>query len=59
MNVRQCAELRIPKLRAMLETETLLRLKPLRWSKLERRKRLEAALRRYELIVGQSWLDGK
>jgi hypothetical protein len=47
------AKRRIPKLRAMLESETPLRRKPhLLWSKLERRKRLEAALRKAELLVG-------
>jgi hypothetical protein len=55
MSVRQRAEHRIPKLRAMLESEVPLRLKPqhLRYSKLERRKRLEAALARCEFIVIQ------
>jgi hypothetical protein len=57
MSVRQRAEHRIPKLRAMLESEAPLRLKPVLWGKMERRKRLEAALRRCEFIVahGQLW----
>ena len=52
---RQRASRRIPQLRAMLETETSLRLKShhLRYSKLERRKRLEAALARCEFIVSR------
>ena len=52
---RQRAERRIPQLRAMLETETPLRLKShhLRYSKLERRKRHEAALARCEFILSQ------
>ena len=54
MSVRQRAELRIPKLRAMLESETSLRLKPVLWGKLERRSRLEAALARCEFIVSRS-----
>jgi hypothetical protein len=45
---RQRAALRIPKLKAKLESPIPLRLKPhLRYSKLERRKRLEAALARW------------
>jgi hypothetical protein len=53
MGVRRRAELRIPKLRAMLESDAPARLKPhLRYSKLERRGRLEAALRKAELLVG-------
>jgi hypothetical protein len=54
MSVRQRAEHRIPKLRAMLESETSLRLKPVLWGTMERRKRLEAALRRAEYIVSRS-----
>jgi hypothetical protein len=50
---RQRAELRIPKLRAMLETPVSLRLKPVLWGKLERRSRLEAAPARCEYIVSQ------
>ena len=57
MGLRQRAEQRIPKLRAMLESPVPLRLKPSTlWGKLERRKRLEAALRRCEFIVGQHQL---
>jgi hypothetical protein len=37
----------------MLESETSLRLKPVLWGKLERRKRLEAALARCEFIVSR------
>jgi hypothetical protein len=51
MSVRQRAEHRIPKLKAMLESETSLRLKPVLWGKLERRSRHEAALERARLIV--------
>jgi hypothetical protein len=51
MSVRQRAEHRIPKLRAMLERTGSARLKPVLWGKMERRSRLEAALRRAELIV--------
>jgi hypothetical protein len=57
MGVRRRAEHRIPKLKAMLQSETSLRLKPHLWGKLERRKRLEAALRRCEFIVGRRWLS--
>ena len=54
MSVRQRAEHRIPKLHAMLESEKPLRLKPSTlWGKLERRKRLEAALARCEFIISQ------
>ena len=56
MKPRRRAEYRIPKLRAMLESETSLRLKPVLWGKLERRSRLEAALARCEYIVGQHQL---
>jgi hypothetical protein len=52
MSVRQRAEHRIPKLRAMLQREQSLRLKPHLFGTMERRKRLEAALRRNELLVG-------
>jgi hypothetical protein len=39
----------------MLQSEAPLRLKPhLRYSKLERRKRLQAALNRAQLIVGHN-----
>jgi hypothetical protein len=50
---RQRAERRLPRLRAMLESSVSLRLKPHLWGKLERRKRLEAALKRCEYIVSQ------
>ena len=54
MSVRQRAERRIPKLRAMLESETSLRLKPSTlWGTMERRSRLEAALRECEFRVAQ------
>jgi hypothetical protein len=53
MSVRQRAEHRIPKLRAMLESPVSLRLKPVLWGRMERRARLEAALRRCEFIVSQ------
>jgi hypothetical protein len=52
--LRQRAEHRIPKLRAMLETPVSLRLKPHLWGKVERRSRVEAALARCEYIVGRS-----
>ena len=48
------AELRLPKLRAMLESKAPLRLKPsAMWGTMERRSRLEAALRKVEFIVAQ------
>jgi hypothetical protein len=53
MSVKQRAERRIPKLRAMLESPTSLRLKPVLWGKLERRARHEAALREAEFRVAQ------
>ena len=53
MGLRERAELRISRLRAMLETPVSLRLKPHLWGKLERRGRLEAALARCEYIVSQ------
>jgi hypothetical protein len=53
MSVQQRAEHRIPKLRAMLESESSLRLKPHLWGKLERRSRLKAALARAEYIGAQ------
>jgi hypothetical protein len=53
LSVRQRAEHRIPKLRAMLESEASLRLKPHLWGQMERRSRHEAALRRCEFIVGR------
>jgi hypothetical protein len=54
LSVRKRAELRIPKLRAMLETTTSLRLKPVLRGKMERRKRLEAALARCEFVVSKN-----
>jgi hypothetical protein len=54
MGLRQRAEHRIPKLRAMLESDVSLRLKPHLWGTMERRSRLEAALRRAEYIVSRS-----
>ena len=54
MGVRQRAERRIPKLKAMLESETSLRLKPHLYGKLERRVRHAAALERCEYIVNRS-----
>ena len=52
MSVRQRAERRIPQLRAMLASKTQLRLKPSTlWGTMERRKRLEAALKRCEFVV--------
>jgi hypothetical protein len=54
MSVRLRAELRIPKLRAMLESKESLRLKPSTLSgKMERRKRLEARLREAEFRAAQ------
>jgi hypothetical protein len=53
--LRQRAQLRIPKLKAKLESPVPLRLKPhLRYSKMERRTRFEAALRKAELLVGNA-----
>lgn len=52
MSVRQRAERRIPQLRGMLESKTPLRLKPSTlWGTMERRSRLEAALKRAEFVV--------
>jgi hypothetical protein len=52
---RRRAEMRISKLKAKLQSPIPLRLKPhLRYSKLERRKRLEAALARCEYIVARA-----
>lgn len=56
MSPLQRAERRILKLRAMLESETSLRLKPVLWGKMERRKRLEVALARAEFVVAQHQL---
>jgi hypothetical protein len=55
----QRAEHRIPKLRAKLESEVSLRLKPHLLGTMEKRKRLEAALRRCEFIVAQHDYLGK
>ena len=55
LSVRQRAELRVPKLQAMLESETSLRLKPVLWGKLERRSRHEAALAKAEFILNQPY----
>jgi hypothetical protein len=52
MSVRQRAELRIPKLKAMLQSEQSLRLKPHLWGTMEKRVRHEAALRKAQLLVG-------
>ena len=54
MTPRRCAEQRIPRLRAMLESPTSLRLKPVLWGQMERRARHEAALARCEFIVSKS-----
>ena len=54
MSVRQRAAHRIPKLRAVLESDKPLRLKPSTlWGTMERRKRLEAALRECEYRAAQ------
>jgi hypothetical protein len=53
VSLRQRAERRIPKLRAMLESPVSLRLKPVLWGTMERRSRLEAALRECEFRVAQ------
>lgn len=54
MSVKQRAERRIPRLRAMLESPTSLRLKPSTlWGTMERRKRHEAALARCEFILSR------
>ena len=50
--LRGRAELRIPKLKAMLQSQQSLRLKPHLYGTMEGRKRLEMALRRAELLVG-------
>ena len=54
ISAKRRAELRIPKLKGMLESEVSLRLKPVLWGKLERRSRLQAALERAEYIVKRS-----
>ena len=51
----QRARMRIPKLKAKLESEVHRRLRPhLRWSKMERRQRYETALARCEYIVARA-----
>jgi hypothetical protein len=50
---RRRAEHRIPKLRAKLESAESLRLKPHLWGTMERRSRLEAALRLAEFVVAR------
>jgi hypothetical protein len=48
------AAMRIPKLKAKLESKTSLRVKPMLWGTMERRKRLEATLARCEHIVARA-----
>ena len=52
-SLRGRAELRVPKLKGMLESKQSLRLKPVLRGTMERRSRLEVALRRCEFIVAQ------
>ena len=59
MGLRGRAEHRIRQLRPMLETPVSLRLKPHLWGTMERRSRLEAALRRCEFIVAQHGVPRK
>jgi hypothetical protein len=55
LSVRQRAEHRIPKLKAVLERDKPLRLKPSTlWGTMERRKRYEAALREAEFRVARA-----
>ena len=54
LSVKQRAERRIPKLRAMLESAECLRLKPHLWGTMEKRARHAAALQRAEFIVARS-----
>jgi hypothetical protein len=54
MGLRRRAEMRIPKLRAMLESKTSLRLNANLWGTMEKRKRHEAALARCEHIVARA-----
>jgi hypothetical protein len=54
MSPRRRAEMRIPKLKAMLESKTPLRLKPVLWSTMEHRKQHEATLARCEYIVAKA-----
>ena len=58
MSVKQRAERQIPKLRAMLETTTSLRLKPVLRGTMERRSHYEAALRKAEFRLAQSGITG-
>jgi hypothetical protein len=53
ISLRGRAELRVPKLKGMLESKQSLRLKPHLRGTMERRSRLEAALRRCEFIMAQ------
>jgi hypothetical protein len=54
VSVNKRAAMRIPKLRTMLESTTSLRVKPMLWGTMERRKRLEATLARCEHIVARA-----
>jgi hypothetical protein len=54
MSPRRRAERSIPRLKAVLETETSLRQKPVLRGKMERRSHYEAALREAEFRVAQS-----
>lgn len=54
MGVRRRAEFRLPRLKAMLQSERSLRLKPHLYGTMERRSRLEMALRKAELLVGHA-----
>jgi hypothetical protein len=53
MSRKQRAERRALKLQAMLASKTSLRLKPVLWGTMERRKRHEAALARAEFIISR------
>ena len=53
ISLRGRAELRVPKLKGMLESKQSLRLKPVLRGTMERRSRLEAALRECEFRVAQ------
>jgi hypothetical protein len=59
MSVRKRAEMRIPKLRAMLESKESLRLKPVLRGTMERRSRLEARLRECEFRAVHGRASGK
>jgi hypothetical protein len=58
-SVKRRAELSVSRLRAILESKESLRLKPVLWGTMERRKRHEAALARCEFILsrGQRYRD--